>query len=61
MRDSILTALDDKLDSNQITPKKHKDIRAAIWKSFAKFGMGPNAQTNGAQLDGIVADFNTPP
>ena len=30
-------------------------------KSFAKFGMGPNAQSSGAQLWGIEADFNPPP
>lgn len=60
MRDAILTALDDKLNSGQIDMAKYKNTRSSIWKAFAKFGMGPNAQSNGAQLDGIVADFSEP-
>ena len=63
MRDSILRALDDKLTapSSPMDPNEHKKIRNAIWKSFAKFGMGPNAQSSGAQLWEIEADFNSPP
>jgi extracellular elastinolytic metalloproteinase len=63
MRDSILRALDDKLTapSSPMDPNEHKKVRNAIWKAFAKFGMGPNAQSSGAQLWGIEADFNPPP
>ena len=60
MRDSILTALDDKLESNQMTAEKYNEVRRAIWRAFAKFGMGPQAQSNGASLNGILADFNPP-
>jgi extracellular elastinolytic metalloproteinase len=60
MRDSILTALDDKLESNQITAEKYNELRRAIWRAFAKFGMGPQAQSNGSSLNGILADFNPP-
>ena len=31
-----------------------------MWKAFAKFGLGPAAKSDGAQLTGIVADFNVP-
>ena len=62
MRDSILTALDDKLNADppQLNASQHKDARNAIWRAFANFGMGSNAQSNGSQLNGIVADFNIP-
>ena len=60
MRDSILEALDDKLESNQISKDEYTQIKKGIWKAFAKFGMGPNASSNGSQLNGIVPDFNMP-
>ena len=60
MRDAILIALEDKLNAGQIDAAKYDNMRNGIWKSFAKFGMGPNAQSNGAQLDGVVTDFNMP-
>jgi extracellular elastinolytic metalloproteinase len=50
MRDSILEALGDKLTDNQISTQQYRQIKNAIWKAFAKFGMGPNASSNGAQL-----------
>jgi extracellular elastinolytic metalloproteinase len=31
-----------------------------LWETFARFGMGPKARSNGASLSGIVADFETP-
>jgi extracellular elastinolytic metalloproteinase len=60
MRDSILQALDDKLTTDQTSSNIHNQLKKAIWKAFAKFGMGPNASSNGAQLSGIIADFNEP-
>ena len=60
-RDAILAALDAKLTAGQLTATQHADARRGSWQAFARFGMGPNAQSNGAFLSGIVADFNTPP
>ena len=60
MRDSILTALGDQFAAGQVTAAEHATRLAGIWEAFAKFGMGPNAQSNGASLSGIVADFSTP-
>lgn len=31
-----------------------------LWPVFARFGLGPKAASNGAQLSGIVADFEPP-
>lgn len=61
MRDSILAALDNKLAGGQISSTAHGTARKGIWAVFAKFGMGPNASSNGASLSGIVADFEPPP
>ncbi len=60
MRDAILTALDDKLNDSQLSSSDYSTARKGIWTVFAKFGMGPNARSNGASLSGIVADFNMP-
>lgn len=61
MRDSILKALDDKLAINELSSEQHSSAKIGIWRAFAKFGMGPNASSNGSQLDGIEADFSMPP
>ncbi len=60
MRDAILKALADKLTGGQLAADEHARVRNAIWGTFARFGMGPGARSNGASLSGIVADFNTP-
>lgn len=60
MRDSILRALDDKLFVGQLNFSDYFTALRGIWLAFAKFGMGPAAQSNGAQLSGIVADFRPP-
>lgn len=60
MRDSILLALDNKLAAGQLASSEHSAARKGIWTAFARFGMGPGAQSNGAALSGIVADFETP-
>jgi extracellular elastinolytic metalloproteinase len=59
-RDAILRALDGKRAAGQLTQAEFDTARTGAWKAFAKFGMGPNAHSNGATLTGIVADFNVP-
>ncbi|TBR59205.1 hypothetical protein B4U84_25580 [Westiellopsis prolifica IICB1] len=59
-RDSILKALDDLHTSGRLNDSDYGKVRKAIWETFAKFGMGPNADCAGASLSGIVADFNVP-
>ncbi len=60
-RDAILTALQDMLEDGKLSSDEHATARRGTWKAFAKFGMGPAAQSNGAFLSGISADFKTPP
>ena len=59
-RDAILEALDDKRDAGQMSLADYEANRNGSWQAFAQFGMGVNAQSNGASLSGIVADFNMP-
>ena len=59
-RNAILAALDDMLAAGQLNAGQHETTLNGIWQAFARFGMGPNAQSNGPFLTGIVADFNTP-
>jgi extracellular elastinolytic metalloproteinase len=60
MRDSILAALESKVAAHQLTLADRNTVLRAIWTAFAKFGMGPQARSNGASLFGIQADFNRP-
>lgn len=60
VRDAILRALDDKRAAGQLTQAQFDTAHNGAWAVFAKFGMGPNARSNGATLAGIVADFNVP-
>ncbi|MEK6300588.1 MAG: M36 family metallopeptidase [Acidobacteriota bacterium] len=59
-RDAILRALDGKRAAGQLTQAEFDTAHNGTWKAFAKFGMGPNARSNGATTSGIVADFNVP-
>lgn len=59
-RNAILGALDDRLAAGQIAQVEHTRVRGEAWKVFARFGMGPRAQSNGASLSGIVGDFQPP-
>jgi len=61
MRDAILAARDAKLTAGQLDADDHATARRNLWRVFAKFGMGPGASSNAAFLNGIVADFSTPP
>lgn len=60
MRDSILLALDNKRTAGQLGAGEYTNARQGIWAAFVKFGMGPEARSNGASLAGIVPDFNLP-
>jgi extracellular elastinolytic metalloproteinase len=60
-RDAILAALDALSQAGKLTSSQFDTARDGIWKAFAKFAMGPAAQSNGATLSGIVGDFNIPP
>jgi extracellular elastinolytic metalloproteinase len=59
-RDAIFLALDHTLVVGVITAAVHTQTKKTMWSVFAHFGMGPAARSNGAQLSGIVADYNTP-
>ncbi|HED16670.1 MAG TPA: hypothetical protein ENI64_07665 [Gammaproteobacteria bacterium] len=59
-RDAILEALNDKRDAGQMSLADYETNRNGCWQAFAQFGMGVNAQSNGASVTGIVADFNMP-
>ncbi|MEN6428245.1 MAG: M36 family metallopeptidase [Phycisphaerales bacterium] len=59
-RDAILAALDSMRQGGKLTDNQFEAARDGIWKAFAKFGMGPAAQSNGASLFGVVADFSVP-
>jgi extracellular elastinolytic metalloproteinase len=61
MRDALLWALEDMLAAGRITQAQHDTWLQAIWSTFARFGMGVYAACNGAQLDGIVADYSASP
>jgi hypothetical protein len=56
MRDAILQAAQDLRTVGRITAREHFDIRRQITKVFSRFQMGPRAQSNAAQLTGIVGD-----
>lgn len=60
MRDAIFAALDAILAGGKLRSNQHSEVRRSIWEAFAKFGMGPNARSNGASLSGIVTDFVPP-
>jgi extracellular elastinolytic metalloproteinase len=59
-RDAILEALDHMLASGQLNRDDYDEALQGVWQAFVRFGMGPDAQSNGASLSGIVADFNMP-
>jgi extracellular elastinolytic metalloproteinase len=60
MRDAILAALDAQRSAGGLDEPAYRTTRDGLWRAFAKFGMGPDASSNGALLDGIVADFTVP-
>jgi extracellular elastinolytic metalloproteinase len=60
MRDAILAALDAKRDAGQLGDDEHASAHAGLWGAFARFGMGVGARSDGASLEGIVADDSVP-
>lgn len=60
MRDDILNAA-DLMDAAGQLDRPVDDVRRDIWSVFARYGMGPGARSQGAQLLGIVADHSEPP
>ncbi|OUB85120.1 M36 family metallopeptidase [Bacillus wiedmannii] len=59
-RDNMLKALRHLQTTNQLSENDFKITTNCFWQTFSKFGMGPNARSNGATLSGIVADFENP-
>ncbi|WP_019421109.1 M36 family metallopeptidase [Paenibacillus sp. OSY-SE] len=59
-RSDILKALEDLKNAGKISAEDYSAARHSAWKTFSKFGMGPNARSAGASLVGIVADFELP-
>jgi len=55
-RDAILLALDHMLAEQRIPQAVHGKARQAALTAFGRFGMGPNASTPDAGVDGIVED-----
>jgi hypothetical protein len=55
-RDAILLALDHMLDQRHIAQAVHDTARQAALTAFGRFGMGPNAASADAGVDGIVED-----
>jgi extracellular elastinolytic metalloproteinase len=60
-RDAILLALDHMLNQRRIQQAVHSAARQAALAAFGRFGMGPNASSGDAGVDGIVEDVVPPP
>jgi extracellular elastinolytic metalloproteinase len=58
-RDAILLALDHMLDQHKVSQATHETVRREALAAFGRFGMGPNAQSNDAGVDGIVENVVT--
>ncbi len=56
MRDHIVTALENMRLSGRLNTNQRNGAWQSFWSVFARFGMGPQAASNGAQLTGIVGD-----
>lgn len=61
MRDATLRAVEYEQQAGRITREQQSAAVKGCWATFAKFGMGPNARSDGPALSGIVADFQVPP
>jgi extracellular elastinolytic metalloproteinase len=59
-RDAILKAFEQSSRDGVLIAENVERGRRAIWSAFARFGMGPGAQSNGASLQGIVEDTTLP-
>lgn len=61
MRQFILITLDEMRTANILSQTEHLNAKREIWRTFANFGMGPLAKSDGPSLTGIAPDFQTPP
>jgi extracellular elastinolytic metalloproteinase len=59
-RDAIIRALADLRNAGSLSDADHVTLLRAAWEAFARFGMGPNASSTGATLEGVVEDTNPP-
>src|SRR5581483_6482160 len=59
-RDAILSALQDLEKAGKLQTLTFTEARRAIWNSFARFGMGAQAQTNGPFFTGVTGDSSLP-
>ena len=59
-RDEILAEVDDLHRAGRLTASEHAETKAAVWASFAKFGMGVAARSDGSEIFGTVADHGLP-
>jgi extracellular elastinolytic metalloproteinase len=60
-RDALEEALDLLGDTGELDQEDLKAARRLFWETFARFGMGFGATTNGASLQGIVESTRLPP
>lgn len=60
-RDAILLAIRQRAVSGEDDDGQVAAVIHDAWGVFARYGMGPDARTDGPTLSGIVADFSPPP
>jgi extracellular elastinolytic metalloproteinase len=61
MRDSILAALDHKRTASPgLSEADYQSAKTGIWGAFAKYGMGVQAKSVGADYGNVVEDFTSP-
>ncbi|MBX0302954.1 M36 family metallopeptidase [Haloarcula salinisoli] len=60
-RDAILSEVANKRQSGQYDQKRADAVEVAVWRSFATYGMGPDATCLGPSLEGIEADYSVEP
>ena len=61
VRDAIVRALQVRQGAGKLPPgADFRAARRAVWEAFARFGMGPGANSIGATLEGLVEDRSLP-
>jgi extracellular elastinolytic metalloproteinase len=60
-RDALEDALDLFRQTGGLSAADHKATQRLLWNTFARFGMGFKATTNGPSLERIVESFQVPP
>ncbi|MFI5688233.1 M36 family metallopeptidase [Streptomyces sp. NPDC051636] len=59
-RDELLLTLNDLRADGTLSVAEHASAKKGIWASFAAFGMGIGASSQGPSLIGAVADNSVP-